>query len=89
MRLRKAIVTLQIAFTLILVIGATLFTRTLVGLMLKGPGFATASLLSFGIDPLRDGYSRSDADRLIRRINDEIRTSPNTQSPPVSRACSS
>ena len=55
-RLRKAIVTVQIAFTLILVIGAALFVRTLTGLMAKGPGFATSSLISFGIDPRRNGY---------------------------------
>ena len=40
-RLRKAIVTLQMAFSLILVIGAALFVRTLTGLLAKGPGFDT------------------------------------------------
>jgi predicted permease len=84
-RLRKAIVTVQIALTLILVIGAALFMRTLIGLMAKGPGFATSNLISFGIDPLRDGYSPSDAGRLIRRIHDEIRTSPNTQASALAR----
>jgi predicted permease len=78
-RLRKAIVTVQIACTLILVIGAALFVRTLAGLMAKGPGFDTSSLISFGIDPLRNGYSRSEATRLVRRIHDEIRASPSTQ----------
>ena len=38
-RLRKMIVTMQIAFTLVLVIGAALFARTLTGLLAKGPGF--------------------------------------------------
>ncbi len=78
-RLRKAIVTLQIAFTLILVTGAALFVRTLNGLIAKGPGFATSSLVSFGIDPLRNGYSPSAASQLIRRIHDEIRSSSSTQ----------
>jgi predicted permease len=78
-RLRKAIVTVQIAFTLILVIGAALFARTLTGLMAKEPGFATSSLISFGIDPVRSGYSRSEANQLIRRIHDDIRRSPSTE----------
>src|ERR1700730_9455833 len=78
-RLRKAIVTLQIAFTLVLVIGAALFVRTLTGLMAKGPGFATSSLISFGIDPVRNGYSRPEASQLIRRVHDEIRRSPSTE----------
>ena len=61
LRLRRAIVTAQIAFTLILVIGAALFVRTLTGLMAKGPGFDTSSLISFGIDPLRNGYTPPEA----------------------------
>jgi predicted permease len=84
-RLRKAIVTVQIAFTLILVIGAALFVRTLTGLMAKGPGFDTSSLVSFGIDPLRSGYTPSEATRLIRRIHDEVRISRNTQASAVAR----
>ena len=47
-----AIVTAQIAFTLILVIAAGLFVRTLSGLLAKGPGFDTSSLISFGISRL-------------------------------------
>jgi predicted permease len=84
-RLRKAIVTLQIAFTLILVIGAALFVRTLAGLMAKGPGFDTSSLISFGIDPLRNGYSTAEADRLVHRIHDEIRASGRTRASAVAR----
>ena len=85
LHLRKAIVTAQIAFTLILVIGAGLFVRTLTGLLAKGPGFDTSSLISFGIDPLRNGYSPSEASRLIRRIHDEIRASRSTQRSAVAR----
>ena len=79
LRLRKVMVTAQIAFTLILVVGAAVFVRTLTALMAKGPGFDTSSLISFGIDPRRHGYSPSEAARLTRRIHDEIRASTNTQ----------
>src|SRR5437660_906394 len=54
-RMRKAIVTLQVSFSLILLIGAALFLRTLTGLLAKGPGFETTSLLSFAIAPLETG----------------------------------
>jgi hypothetical protein len=54
-RLRKAIVTLQVAFSLILLIGAALFLRTLTSLLAKGPGFDTSSLLSFAIAPTQNG----------------------------------
>jgi predicted permease len=78
--LRRAIVTAQIAFTLILVIAAGLFVRTLSGLLAKGPGFDTSSLISFGVKPTRNGYSPSEANRLIRRIHEEMRSSDRIQS---------
>ena len=84
-RLRMVIVTAQIACTLILVIGAGLFVRTLTGLMAKGPGFATSSLVSFGIDPLLNGYSPSDTSKLIRRIAEGIRTSSIAETSAVAR----
>ena len=84
-RLRRVIVTAQIAFTLILVTGAALFVRTLAGLMAKGPGFDTSSLISFGIHPVRNGYSPSEAARLVRRIHEEISTSRSTQASAVAR----
>lgn len=80
LRLRRTIVTAQIAVTVILVVGAALFVRTLTALMAKGPGFSTSNLISFSIDPVRSGYSRENADRLIRRIHDDIRALPSIQS---------
>jgi predicted permease len=84
-RLRKIIVTAQIALSLILVIGAALFVRTLNALMTKGPGFATTSIVSFGLDPLRSGYSAPAAARLMRSVDEEIRRSPITQSSAIAR----
>jgi predicted permease len=78
--LRRTIVTAQIAFTLILVIAAGLFVRTLSGLLARGPGFDTSSLISFGIRATANGYSPADANRLLRRIHDQIRSSASTQS---------
>ena len=80
LRLRRAIVTAQIALTLILVVGAALFGRTLQSLMAKGPGFDTSNLLFFGIDPVRNGYSPADAERLVERVHDDIRALPDVQS---------
>jgi predicted permease len=78
-RLRKCIVTLQVAFSLILVIGAALFVRTLAGLLAKGPGFGTSGILSFAIAPVQSGYSRADAARLVRRLHEEVRALPITR----------
>ena len=84
-RLRKTIVTLQVAFSVILLIGATLFLRTLTGLLAKGPGFDTSSLLSFAIAPLQNGYSRADASRLVRRLDEEVRALPAARSSAAAR----
>ena len=83
--LRRAIVTAQIAFTLILVVAAGLFVRTLSGLLAKGPGFDTSSLISFGIKPALNGYSPAEANQLIRRISDGIRSSGSTQASAIAR----
>jgi predicted permease len=78
-------VTAQIALTLTLVVGAALFARTLDALMAKGPGFETSSLVSFGVDSLRNGYSPSEGNRLIRRIDEAIRQSPISRASAVAR----
>jgi predicted permease len=77
--LRRAIVTAQIAFTLVLVIAAGLFVRTLSGLLVKGPGFDTSSLISFGVKPALNGYSGVEENRLIRRITEGLRDSSSIQ----------
>ncbi|MGA2580732.1 MAG: ABC transporter permease, partial [Bryobacteraceae bacterium] len=79
-RLRKAIVTLQVAFSLILLIGAALFLRTLTSLLAKGPGFDTSGLLSFTIAPSQNGYSDADASRLVRRLDEQVRALPAARS---------
>ena len=84
-RLRKYIVTLQVAFSLILVIGAALFLRTLSSLLAKGPGFDTASLVSFSLEPRKNGYSAADSHRLIERIHDAVRALPVTRDSGIAR----
>jgi predicted permease len=78
-RIRKVIVTAQIALTLVLVAGAALFTRTLQALTAKGPGFNTTSLVSFVIRPAHSGYSPADASRLLRRLNELLSQAPTTE----------
>jgi len=84
-RLRKCIVTLQVAFSLMLVIGAALFVRTLTGLLAKGPGFDTSSLVSFSLAPRKNGYSAVDSVRLIDRVHDAVRVLPVTRGSGIAR----
>ena len=84
-RLRKCLVTLQVALSLILVVGAALFVRTLTSLLAKGPGFETSGILSFTIAPEQSGYSRTDSARLVRRLDEEIRALPATRNSAAAR----
>src|SRR5581483_4550918 len=85
MRVRKVIVTAQIALTLTLVVGAALFVCTLDALMAKGPGFDTTSLVSFAIRGSQNGYSPAEGNRMIRRVDELIRQSPITQAAAIAR----
>ena len=84
-RLRKCIVTLQVAFTLILIVGAALFMRSLSSLLAKGPGFDTSNLVSFSLDPEKNAYSQNQARQLIRRIYVELRAAPVTRDSALAR----
>jgi predicted permease len=84
-RLRKVIVGAQIALSLVLVIGAVLFARTLNGLLARGPGFDTSSLVSFGVNPRQNGYAPGPASRLMQRIDEDIRASANTEASTIAR----
>jgi predicted permease len=83
--LRRGIVTAQIAFTLVLIVAAGLFVRTLSGLLVKGPGFDTSSLISFGINPVLNGYFGDEESRLLRRITEGLCDSTSIQSSAIAR----
>jgi predicted permease len=53
--------------------------------MTKGPGFVTSSLVSFGVDPLRNGYSPADSRLLVHRIHEQILASGTAQASAVAR----
>ncbi len=54
--LRKILVIAQVTLSLLLLIGAGLFLRTLMNLRDLGPGFRTDRLMAFDVDPSLNGY---------------------------------
>jgi len=77
---RKALVVGQMAFTLILLVGAGLLVQTLARLRAQGPGFEAAHLVAFRIDPQRSGLTAEDASRALGRILAEMRSLPEVES---------
>ena len=55
-RLGDALVVLQVALSIVVLVGAGLLVRTLFNLQAINPGFDTQNLLLFGINPTRAGY---------------------------------
>ena len=78
--LRKLLVTGQMALALLLLIGATLFLRTLANLENSGPGFSTEHLMVFTIDPSLNGYVDDRAKNFFRRLNDDLQALPGVSS---------
>jgi len=57
LRFRRTCVALQIGFSLLLIVAAGLFVRTIDNLRSVNPGFATDHLLAFNLAPQMAGYS--------------------------------
>ncbi len=73
---RRALASSQIFFSLLLLIGAALFTRSLMELRNIDPGFETEHTLVFAIDPMQGGYD-DDATRLwLARLEEELEARP-------------
>jgi len=83
--LRKALVVGQYALALVLLIGAGLFARTLASLRAQGPGFSSANLLTFGVDPVSNGYSPEKAKQLLRQLQTVVRELPEVEQAGLAR----
>jgi len=75
-RFRKALVAAQVAISLLLLIGAGLFVRSLRNLKDLGPGFPTDRLITFTIDPGLNRYSVERAKAFYARLADNLRGVP-------------
>ncbi len=72
--LRRALVVVQVALSLLLLIGAGLFVRSLQNLRSLDPGFLRESVLLVNVDPQQSGYKgqrlRMFYERLLTRIRE-------------------
>ena len=75
-RLRRALVVAQVALSLLLLVGAGLFARSLYNLRHLHPGFEVERLLTFSIAPSLSGYDPPRTQALVARLEEELRALP-------------
>ena len=75
-RLRRLLVVSQVALSLVLLIGAGLFIRTLHNLVTADAGFDTAHILSFTVDPGENGYDAIRARQFVKSMVERLQASP-------------
>jgi len=71
-RFRKALVVAQIALSLLLVVSAGLFSRSLYNLLHADLGFRIENLIWFAVDPSLAGYSDARGIALCRDLRDRL-----------------
>jgi predicted permease len=84
-RIRKTLVAVQVMLSLLLLIGAGLFIRSLQNLRDMGPGFASGNLVAFDLDPSLNGYNADRCKIFFRRLTAEIGSIPGVLSTGLAR----
>ena len=79
-RLRKGLVVAQVALSLLLLIGAGLFTRSLMNLRGLDPGFRAERLVAFSVDPSLSGQDVTQRLATLDRILEELEALPGVAS---------
>ena len=72
----KALIALQVAFSMLLLFGAGLFIRTLVNMKSVPMGFAPEGLLFFRIEPGRNGYDTARRLNFFKQIVNRLQGAP-------------
>jgi predicted permease len=79
-QLGSALVVAQLAFSVIVLIGAGLLVRTLGNLRSINPGFDARNILLFNINPGRLGYKDAQISNLFRELRDHLAALPGIRS---------
>ncbi len=79
-RLRSTLVVAQVALSLLLLIGAGLFLRSLKNLSNLGPGFPAERLVGFNIDPSLNGYTPQQLNSFYPQLTENLGAIPGVKS---------
>ncbi len=83
--LSRGLVVVQVALSLLLLVGAGLFVRTLINLQRVEPGFNAQNLLLFNIQPGLIGYKDEKLTQLYERATERLEAIPGVQAVTFSR----
>ena len=78
--LRDLLVVVQVALSLVLLLGAGLFLRSLGNLLAIDPGFRPENLLVMQVEPRLQGYTADKSIELYREIEERVSTLPGVRS---------
>ena len=82
--LTKSLIIVQVSMSLVLLVGAGLFVRTLRNLQNVDIGFNRENLLLFNVEPGLSGYDRAQMAQLYRRMTERLEAIPGVRSASVS-----
>jgi predicted permease len=83
--LSRGLVVVQVALSLLLLVGAGLFVRTLFNLQRVDPGFNTQNLLLFDVQPGLIGYKDEKLRQLYQQLSERVEGVPGAQAVTFSR----
>ncbi len=79
-KLRKALVASQVMLSLLLLVGAGLFLKSLSNLRNLGPGFPVERLIGVNLNPSLIGYNAQRTKLFYQQLTDNLRAVPGVQS---------
>ena len=83
--LSRGLIIVQVALSLVLLVGAGLFVRTLLNLQHVDPGFNTHNLLLFDVQPGLIGYKDEKLRQVYQQISERVEAVPGVQAVTFSR----
>lgn len=82
--LTKSLIVVQVAMSLVLLVGAGLFVRTLRNLENVDVGFNRENVLLFNVEPVLNGYTNPQIAQLYRRMTERLEAVPGVRSSTIS-----
>jgi predicted permease len=78
-RFARALIVAQVALSLLLLVGAGLFVRTLINLQNLPSGFNQQNVMLFYVDTTATDYEGAQLDALLRQVEEKVKTTPGVQ----------